>query len=126
MHCKRWRFHLNMKPKRIQKNGTGGAFDPQVFLDTADAAIKVVEFRRGESIYSQGEGADMGIFWGTTSTRRWTRLNRYFPNHEVPFGTSGTCWPEKPIKHWDSGRGGGDRKHYRTEFQGVRRNVGEH
>jgi hypothetical protein len=23
------------------------------------------------------------------------------------------------------GRGGGDRKHYRTEFQGVRRNAGE-
>jgi len=33
-------------------------------------------------------------FWVTI----WVKSNRYFPSHEVPFGTSGTCWPEKPIK----------------------------
>jgi CRP-like cAMP-binding protein len=58
----RWRFHLNMKPKRIQKNGTARAFDPQIFLDTAGVARKVVEFRRGESIYSQGESADSVMY----------------------------------------------------------------
>jgi|GraSoi2013_115cm_1033766.scaffolds.fasta_scaffold237466_1 hypothetical protein len=96
MHRKRWRFHFEYEAKKKQKNGTGSAFDSQAFLDTAGVARKVVEFRRGESIYSQGEGADMGTFWGTTSARRWTRLNRYFPNHEVP--TSGTCWVWKPVK----------------------------
>ncbi len=33
-------------------------FDPQVFLDTSGVARKVAEFRRGESIYSQGEAAN--------------------------------------------------------------------
>jgi CRP/FNR family cyclic AMP-dependent transcriptional regulator len=53
---------LNMKPKRIKKNATAGAFDPQVFLDTAGVARKVAEFRRGESIYSQGEAADTVMY----------------------------------------------------------------
>jgi len=51
-----------MKAKTIKKNGTTGAFDPQVFLDTAGVARKVVEFRRGESIYSQGEAAESVMY----------------------------------------------------------------
>src|ERR1700687_456827 len=55
-------FHLNMKPKKLRKNGKPGAFDPQAFLDTAGVARKVVDFRRGESIYSQGEAADSVMY----------------------------------------------------------------
>ena len=51
-----------MKAKTIKKNGAAGAFDPQVFLDTAGVARKVAEFRRGESIYSQGEAAESVMY----------------------------------------------------------------
>ncbi len=51
-----------MKPKKLTKNGNGDSFDPQVFLDTAGVARKVAEFRRGESIYSQGEPADSVMY----------------------------------------------------------------
>src|SRR6202165_5601462 len=53
---------LNMKPKKLKKNGKAGAFDPQVFLDSAGVARKVVDFRQGESIYSQGEAADSVMY----------------------------------------------------------------
>jgi CRP/FNR family cyclic AMP-dependent transcriptional regulator len=33
------------------------SFDPQVFLDTAGVSKKVAEYRRGESIFTQGDGA---------------------------------------------------------------------
>ncbi len=57
-------FRLNMKPKKLAKNGNGktDSFDPQVFLDTAGVARKVAEFRRGESIYSQGEAAESVMY----------------------------------------------------------------
>ena len=55
-------FGLNMKPKKNKKNGSGGSFDPQVFLETAGVARKVAEFRRGESIYSQGDAADSVMY----------------------------------------------------------------
>src|SRR5437879_12996693 len=58
----RWRFHLNMKLKKLKKNGKTGTFDPQAFLDTAGVARKVAEFRRGESIYSQGEAAESVMY----------------------------------------------------------------
>jgi CRP/FNR family transcriptional regulator, cyclic AMP receptor protein len=58
----RWRFHLNMKPKKLKKNGKTGTFDPQAFLDTAGVARKIAEFRRGESIYSQGEAAESVMY----------------------------------------------------------------
>ena len=58
----RWRFQLNMKPKKLRKNGKAEAFDPQVFLDSAGVARRVVDFRRGESIYSQGEAADSVMY----------------------------------------------------------------
>jgi len=50
-------LELNMKSKQLKKNGTADPFDPQVFLDTSGVARKIAEFRRGESIYSQGEPA---------------------------------------------------------------------
>jgi len=50
-------LELNMKSKQLKKNGTVDPFDPQVFLDTSGVARKIAEFRRGESIYSQGEPA---------------------------------------------------------------------
>src|SRR5689334_5123232 len=53
-----------MKSKKLNKNRNGkvGSFDPQVFLDTAGVARKVAEFRRGESIYSQGEPAESVMY----------------------------------------------------------------
>jgi len=57
-----WRSQLNMKPKKSKKNGKVDSFDPQDFLDTAGVARKVADFRRGESIYSQGEAADSVMY----------------------------------------------------------------
>ncbi len=51
---------INMK-KTAKSNGTK-AFDPQVFLDTSGVARKMAEFRRGESIYSQGEAAESVMY----------------------------------------------------------------
>jgi CRP/FNR family transcriptional regulator, cyclic AMP receptor protein len=56
-------FQMDMKPKTLRKNGNGngnrngGPFDPQVFLDTAGVARKIAEYRRNESIYTQGDSA---------------------------------------------------------------------
>src|SRR6202158_6236285 len=58
----KWRLHLNMTPKKLKKNGKAGSFDPQAFLDTAGVARKIAEFRRGESIYSQGEAAETVMY----------------------------------------------------------------
>jgi CRP-like cAMP-binding protein len=43
-----------MKLKKSRKN----SFDPQAFLGTAGVARKLHEFRRGESIFAQGDAAD--------------------------------------------------------------------
>jgi CRP-like cAMP-binding protein len=51
-----------MKAKKIKKNGAGAIFDPKIFLDTAGVARKVTEFRRGETIYSQGEAANTVMY----------------------------------------------------------------
>jgi CRP/FNR family cyclic AMP-dependent transcriptional regulator len=51
-----------MKPKKPKKNRNGHSFSPRVFLDTAGVARKVVEYRRGESIYSQGETAETVMY----------------------------------------------------------------
>jgi len=53
---------LNMKSKKLKKNGKTGSFDPQAFLDTAGVARKIAEFRKGESIYSQGEAAESVMY----------------------------------------------------------------
>jgi len=55
-------LNLNMRPNKLEKNRKVASFDPQVFLDTAGVARKVAQFRRGESIYSQGEAADSVMY----------------------------------------------------------------
>jgi CRP/FNR family transcriptional regulator, cyclic AMP receptor protein len=51
-----------MKPKTLKKNGKVDSFDPQVFLDTAGVARQIAEYRRGESIYSQGDAAETVMY----------------------------------------------------------------
>jgi CRP-like cAMP-binding protein len=51
-----------MRPQKLKHNGSNGSFDPQVFLDTAGVARKVVEYRRNESIYSQGDAAETVMY----------------------------------------------------------------
>jgi len=52
---------MNMKAKTLKTNangnGNGKGFNPQLFLDTAGVARKIAEYRRNESIYTQGDGA---------------------------------------------------------------------
>jgi CRP-like cAMP-binding protein len=48
-------FSSNIKPNR--KFTHKRAFDAQAFLDSAGMARKVVEYRRSEKIYSQGDPA---------------------------------------------------------------------
>ena len=47
----------NMRSKKLRNKGKNGEFNAQAFLDTAGIARKVMEYRRGESVYSQGEAA---------------------------------------------------------------------
>jgi CRP/FNR family cyclic AMP-dependent transcriptional regulator len=51
-----------MKTTKLGKSAKADSFDPQVFLDTAGTARKIGEYRRGESIYSQGEAADTVMY----------------------------------------------------------------
>jgi len=51
-----------MKAKKNKKSRNNGSFNPQVFLDTAGIARKVVEYRRSESVYSQGEAAETVMY----------------------------------------------------------------
>ena len=47
-----------MKTAKVGKNGKSGSaidFDAQAFLDSAGVARKIVEFKRKETIFSQGE-----------------------------------------------------------------------
>jgi CRP/FNR family cyclic AMP-dependent transcriptional regulator len=46
--------------KRKTRNKT--SFNPQDFLDTAGVSRKVVEYHRGESIFSQGDNADTVMY----------------------------------------------------------------
>jgi CRP/FNR family cyclic AMP-dependent transcriptional regulator len=55
-------LHLNMKSKKLEKNGKVDSFDPQVFLDTAGVSRKLEDFRRSESIYTQGEPANTVMY----------------------------------------------------------------
>ena len=58
--------HAERAPSAMKKKLTNskkkGAFAPQVFLDTSGVARKITEFRRGESVYSQGEAADSVMY----------------------------------------------------------------
>jgi CRP/FNR family transcriptional regulator, cyclic AMP receptor protein len=51
-----------MKPKKLKKNGKAGLFNAQDFLDSAGVSRKVMEYGRGESIYSQGEAASSVMY----------------------------------------------------------------
>jgi len=62
MSALRRSFEVHMRPRRLKNQRSNGSFDPQVFLDTAGVARKVVEYRRNESIYSQGDAADTVMY----------------------------------------------------------------
>ena len=51
-----------MKPNIDKKNSKNGLFDPQVFLDTAGISRKITEYRRGESVFAQGDAADSVMY----------------------------------------------------------------
>src|SRR5271155_61952 len=57
-----------MKPLRRKTNGDAkshrpnGVFDPQVFLDTAGVSRKITQYRRNESVYTQGDGAESVMY----------------------------------------------------------------
>ena len=51
-----------MKPKKPKNNHNGDTFDAQAFLDTAGVERKVAEFRRSESIYTQGDAAETVLY----------------------------------------------------------------
>jgi CRP/FNR family cyclic AMP-dependent transcriptional regulator len=54
-----------MKPKKLKNtdgNGKHHEFDPQVFLDTAGVSRNIAEFRRNESIFSQGDPAESVMY----------------------------------------------------------------
>src|SRR5271163_3848130 len=51
-----------MKTLNHKHNGKSDAFDPQVFLDTAGLSRKIAQFRRNESIYTQGDAASSVMY----------------------------------------------------------------
>jgi CRP-like cAMP-binding protein len=53
---------MTVKPKNHKNNRAGASFNPQVFLDTAGVARKVIEYRRNETIYSQGDAAETVMY----------------------------------------------------------------
>jgi CRP/FNR family cyclic AMP-dependent transcriptional regulator len=48
-----------MKPNTTQD---AGSFDPQVFLDIAGVAGEIIDYRSGESIFSQGDAAETVMY----------------------------------------------------------------
>ncbi len=53
---------MNNKPNKLKKQRNGDSFDPQVFLDTAGVSRKLAQFRRGESIFTQGDAAETVMY----------------------------------------------------------------
>jgi CRP/FNR family transcriptional regulator, cyclic AMP receptor protein len=51
-----------MKTKKLKTNGARSRFNVRVFLDTAGVARKVIDYRRGETVYSQGDAADSVMY----------------------------------------------------------------
>jgi CRP/FNR family transcriptional regulator, cyclic AMP receptor protein len=51
-----------MKPKKLATARNNLSFNAQVFLDTAGVARNVTEYRRNESIYSQGDAAETVMY----------------------------------------------------------------
>ena len=58
----KWRSDHTMKPQKVRKNGKTGSFDPQSFLDTAGVSRRIAEYRRKESIYTQGDPANSVMY----------------------------------------------------------------
>ena len=55
-------FRLNMKPRKQIKKRDSNSFNAQDFLDTAGVARKIQEYRRGESVYTQGDAAETVMY----------------------------------------------------------------
>jgi len=53
---------MNTKPTKPRNNRNIDSFNAQDFLDTAGVARKVSEYRRNESIYSQGDAAETVMY----------------------------------------------------------------
>jgi CRP/FNR family transcriptional regulator, cyclic AMP receptor protein len=51
-----------MQPRKLKTKRPASTFDAQTFLNTAGVSRKVLDFRRGESIYSQGDTADTVMY----------------------------------------------------------------
>jgi CRP/FNR family cyclic AMP-dependent transcriptional regulator len=51
-----------MKSKSLTAKENTHSFDPQVFLDTAGVARKVIKYRRGETVFSQGDAASTVMY----------------------------------------------------------------
>ena len=56
-----WRLKI-MSSKKSENNRRIDSFNAQAFLDTAGVARKVSEYRRNESIYSQGDAAETVMY----------------------------------------------------------------
>jgi CRP/FNR family cyclic AMP-dependent transcriptional regulator len=56
------RVNLKMKRKKTKPGSSVDSFNAQAFLDTAGVARKVVDYRRHEGIYSQGDAADTVMY----------------------------------------------------------------
>jgi CRP/FNR family transcriptional regulator, cyclic AMP receptor protein len=54
--------HPNMKKTNGKKDGKANRLDPQKFLDTAGISRRIAEFRRNESVYTQGDAADSVMY----------------------------------------------------------------
>lgn len=55
-------FQVKTKTSRARKPGQPRKFDAREFLDTAGVSRKVIEYRRGESIYTQGDSAETVMY----------------------------------------------------------------
>ena len=53
---------MNRKSKKLRNSRKIDSFNAQAFLDTTGVARKVTEYRRNESIYSQGDAAETGMY----------------------------------------------------------------
>jgi CRP/FNR family cyclic AMP-dependent transcriptional regulator len=53
---------MNIKLKELKNHRSVDPFNPQLFLDTEGVARKVVEYRKNETIYSQGDAAETVMY----------------------------------------------------------------
>ena len=53
---------MKKRNSKARKPGQPSKFDAQEFLDTAGVSRKVIEYRRGESIYTQGDSAETVMY----------------------------------------------------------------